>query len=77
MYRLAKANPGFKTRQLASGPSHAIGNTKTLLNASLDRSIEGQLQAEALSFADCTTTDDMREGITAFVQKRKPEFQGR
>ena len=64
-------------KRLAGGPTHAIGNTKTLLNASLDRSIEGQLQAEALSFADCTTTDDMREGITAFVQKRKPEFQGK
>jgi 2-(1,2-epoxy-1,2-dihydrophenyl)acetyl-CoA isomerase len=62
--------------RLAAGPTHAIGNTKTLLNASLDRSLEGQLQAEALSFADCTTTNDMREGIMAFVQKRKPGFAG-
>jgi 2-(1,2-epoxy-1,2-dihydrophenyl)acetyl-CoA isomerase len=63
--------------RLANGPSHAIGNTKTLLNASLGRDLESQLQAEALSFAECTTTDDMREGITAFIQKRPPNFRGR
>lgn len=63
-------------RRLAAGPTHAIGNTKRLLNASLGNSLETQLQLEAESFADCTTTRDMAEGIMAFVEKRKPNFKG-
>jgi 2-(1,2-epoxy-1,2-dihydrophenyl)acetyl-CoA isomerase len=64
-------------RRLAAQPTHAIGNTKRLMNDSLHNQFEAQLQAEALSFADCTTTDDMREGVTAFIQKRKPDFKGK
>lgn len=63
--------------RLASGPTHALGNTKRLLNASFDRNLDAQLQAEAESFAECTTTADMMDGVMAFVQKRPPRFQGR
>lgn len=63
--------------RLANGPTHAIGNTKALLNASLSRDLEAQLAAEAVSFADCTTTEDMAEGLGAFVAKRKPVYKGR
>ena len=74
--RLA-AETGALAQRLAEGPAHAIGNTKELLNASLDRSLEAQLQAEAVSFAECAATDDMLEGAMAFAQKRKPKFTGR
>ncbi len=63
-------------RRLADGPTRAIGNTKRLLNASLGRSLESQLEAEALAFADCASTDDWAEGVTAFVEKRAPRFRG-
>ena len=63
--------------RLAAGPTHAYANTKALLNASLHRSLEDQLDAEARSFADCAGTDDFAEGIGAFVEKRKPRFTGR
>lgn len=63
--------------RLARGPAIAIGRTKALLNASLERSLESELQAEADSFAACATTDDWAEGIRAFIEKRKPAFAGR
>ncbi len=63
--------------RLVAGPPRAIGNTKRLLNASLHSSMEAQLHAEAVSFADCAATDDWMEGVTAFAQKRKPEFKGK
>ncbi|MCW5752088.1 MAG: enoyl-CoA hydratase/isomerase family protein [Alphaproteobacteria bacterium] len=63
--------------RLASGPTRAMANTKRLLQASLDRDFEAQLQAEALSFADCATSEDWAEGVRAFAEKRPPRFQGR
>jgi 2-(1,2-epoxy-1,2-dihydrophenyl)acetyl-CoA isomerase len=62
--------------RLAAGPLHAIGNTKALLNASVGNTMESQLQAEAVSFADCSATRDWVEGVTAFAEKRKPQFTG-
>ena len=63
-------------RRLAAGPTAAYGRTKALLNASFDRPIESQLQAEAEAFAACSTTADFAEGVAAFVAKRKPDFRG-
>ena len=62
--------------RLANGPTRAIGNTKRLLNHSLERSMEEQLAAEAVSFADCAASTDWAEGVTAFAEKRKPRFTG-
>jgi 2-(1,2-epoxy-1,2-dihydrophenyl)acetyl-CoA isomerase len=62
--------------RLANGPTHAYGNTKALLNASLGATLAEQLDAEAKSFADCAATVDFAEGVTAFVDKRPPSFSG-
>ena len=62
--------------RLASGPSHAHAHAKRLLNQSLHNTIETQLDNEITSFVDCTTTDDFREGVSAFIDKRPAEFKG-
>jgi 2-(1,2-epoxy-1,2-dihydrophenyl)acetyl-CoA isomerase len=63
-------------RRLAAGPTHAYGRTKALINASFERPIEQQLQAEVESFAACALTRDFAEGVSAFLAKRRPEFHG-
>ena len=62
--------------RLASGPTHAYGNTKRLLYRSLENEFETQLQLEAEMFADCATRADFREGVTAFIEKRRARFTG-
>ncbi len=63
--------------RLAKGPTAAYGRTKRLLNASLDNSLAAQLSAESELFTASTMTDDFREGVTAFLEKRPADFQGR
>jgi 2-(1,2-epoxy-1,2-dihydrophenyl)acetyl-CoA isomerase len=64
-------------RRLASGPTYVYGRAKALLYDSIRRDFESQLQAEAEAFAACAAREDFREGVTAFVEKRKPVFTGR
>ena len=59
---------------LAAGPVHATRRAKRLVRESLSRTLSEQLEAEAASFAACAGTADFVEGITAFVQKRTPQF---
>ena len=63
-------------RRLAAGPTRAYGQAKRLIYASLENQMERQLQMEAEAFADCATTDDFREGVNAFVEKRRAVFRG-
>ncbi len=63
-------------RRLVNGPTVAYGETKALVNRSFERPLAAQLDAEAQAFARCARTHDLAEGVTAFVQKRKPEFKG-
>ena len=60
--------------RLARVPLMAFARTKSLIDHSLDRSLETQLQAEAKSFAACAATSDMEEGVFAFLEKRDPVF---
>jgi 2-(1,2-epoxy-1,2-dihydrophenyl)acetyl-CoA isomerase len=63
--------------RLAAGPSFAYANAKRLLDRSLTADLADQLSAEADSFARCSATADFAEGVTAFVEKRKPAFKGK
>lgn len=61
-------------QRLRSGPRQAYGEIKRLLAASADTRLESQLQSEAEAFARCGADGDFVEGVTAFLEKRKPVF---
>ena len=61
-------------RSLVAAPVLALRNAKRLVRESLSRSLSEQLQAEAVSFGQCTASADFAEGIRAFLEKRPPRF---
>ena len=60
--------------RLASGPTHAYGRTKALLEASVGQMLNAQLGRETESFAACAATEEFVEGVRAFLEKRRPDF---
>ena len=64
-------------RRLADGPPVAIAYTKRGLHLALEAELAELLAFEADAQAACGKTDDAQEGLTAFLEKRKPSFRGR
>ncbi|TVQ53892.1 MAG: 2-(1,2-epoxy-1,2-dihydrophenyl)acetyl-CoA isomerase [Phycisphaerales bacterium] len=62
--------------KLAKLPGKAIALTKRLLNQTFENDIAQQLEAEAFAQETAGQTEDHFEGVTAFLEKRKPEFKG-
>lgn len=60
--------------RLAQVSSVAIGLAKSLLNKAISGNLETQLEAEKEAVITCAGTRDFKEGITAFLEKRKPNF---
>lgn len=67
---------GELAAELAAMPTRGIGLTKRLLDGAAGRTLEEQLEREAQLQAVATQTDDFREGVAAFLEKRKPQFEG-
>jgi 2-(1,2-epoxy-1,2-dihydrophenyl)acetyl-CoA isomerase len=63
--------------KLASGPTTAYAKIKEALAAAADGTLEDALEAERRTQADCGATEDHREAVDAFVNKRAPKFIGR
>lgn len=63
-------------RQLAAGPTRAFGSVKRLFAASMESTLESQMMRETEAIAAAGATPDGREGIRAFVEKRRPGFTG-
>lgn len=72
--QLAEATRAFAER-MAAGPSFALAKTKEMLNRELDMDLDAALECEAQAQAICSQHPDFREAYTAFVEKRKPNFE--
>ncbi|MFN3970832.1 MAG: enoyl-CoA hydratase-related protein [Gemmobacter sp.] len=62
---------------LAAGPTVAYAGIKAALKASWANDLEAQLNLEAKAQGTCGTTQDFKEGVLAFLEKRAPRFEGR
>lgn len=64
-------------KQIANQPTAAIALTKNAFNASYSNSLEEQLELEGELQQAAAETEDFKEGVAAFLQKRKPEYKGK
>jgi 2-(1,2-epoxy-1,2-dihydrophenyl)acetyl-CoA isomerase len=62
--------------QLAALPTRAIGMTKRLIDHAPNATLEQQLEREAELQTAATQTEDFKEGVAAFLEKRQPQFRG-
>ena len=64
-------------RRLAAGPTLALGLMKWAFNASAGNSLDAQLDLESRLQREAGRSEDYREGVLAFREKRSPGFRGR
>ncbi|MCL4130295.1 UNVERIFIED_CONTAM: hypothetical protein GTU68_010724 [Idotea baltica] len=62
--------------KLANMPTKALGKIKELFNQSMSNDLQAQLALESKLQIEAAQTDDYREGVAAFIEKRKPNFKG-
>ena len=66
-----------EAEKLAEGPTVALGAARRAMNEGWGKPIDEAMAVEAAAFQDCFWTEDAKEGVSAFIEKRKPDFQGR
>ena len=64
-------------QEYASGPSYARGQIKLAAVQGFGMSLEEGLAIERTALIRVFKSEDAREGVKAFVEKRKPEYKGR
>ena len=62
---------------IAAMPTKGLGYTKKLLSQTFNNSLEDQLSLEAETQALSANSEDHKEGIQAFLEKRTPQFTGK
>ena len=63
--------------QIAAGPTRAFGEMRRLMTSVEDQPLETQLELEAQALARTAATQDAREGLMAFAEKRAAIFKGK
>jgi 2-(1,2-epoxy-1,2-dihydrophenyl)acetyl-CoA isomerase len=63
--------------EIGAGPTVSIGLTKWLMLVGATTALDDHLQNEALAMELSSRSEDFREGLKAFTERRPPEFQGR
>lgn len=64
-------------RTLAAKPPRAIARAKAALVRSLHADLDEMLELELRAQKECFATDDAREGVRAFLERREPRYRGR
>lgn len=64
-------------QQLAEGPGLAFGLAKRILARSLESNLQDMLQYETYAQSICFESQDHKEGVRAFYEKRQPAFKGK
>ncbi len=62
--------------KMANMPTKALGMIKELFNKSMTNDLESQLALESKLQIEAAQSNDYAEGVAAFIEKRKPNFQG-
>jgi 2-(1,2-epoxy-1,2-dihydrophenyl)acetyl-CoA isomerase len=70
------AEAGHLATRLATQPTKAFSLIKQAINASSSHGLEDHLALEAKLQAEAAATHDYNEGVTAFLERRKPDFTG-
>lgn len=66
----------INAEHVAAMPTKAIGLTKRLLNKTYNQTLEEQLNFEGEVQVEAANSYDYKEGVNAFLEKRKPDFKG-
>jgi 2-(1,2-epoxy-1,2-dihydrophenyl)acetyl-CoA isomerase len=66
-----------RAAELAALPTRGVALTKRLFDHAEHATLEEQLEFEAQLQAAATQTEDFKEGVAAFLEKREPRFEGR
>jgi 2-(1,2-epoxy-1,2-dihydrophenyl)acetyl-CoA isomerase len=74
--RLVEAATGI-AQTLAAGPTKGYGLIKQAIQASAGNSLDAQLDLERDLQREAGLSEDYREGVAAFMQKRKPQYKGK
>ena len=64
-------------QKCAAGPLYAVKKQKALINKYFYSDFAAYLKDEQADMVDCSKTEDFGEAVNAFLEKRRPVFQGK